>query len=222
VYSGKCQAGQSGGGLYSLYTILGLEDNAPETAVEEAYRSLRQRLDSRKFEQGSLADRQARQCLLSIENAFRTLTNQTARAKYLEEWQRSREQEFSGELQPKLGQLCVAAGMITLEDLEQAIETQAKLDLPIGQILQEQQLITQAELDGLLLGQQLISLPGDLPHKTGQRLIALGLVTEDMVRIALIEQRTFNRKLEDLLTAHGWLDPAILKILLEPADTVVQ
>ncbi len=82
-------------------------------------------------------------------------------------------------------------------------------------------MISQAELDGLLLGQQLISLPADLPHKIGQRLMALGLVTEDMIRIALIEQRTFSRNLEDLLVAHGWLDKEVMKILSEHSESEV-
>jgi hypothetical protein len=207
--------------LYSLFTILGLEENAPEDKLEAAYRHLRQHLNPANFDSGSQGRLQAEQCLLSIENAYRTLANPTARQKYDQEWKSWLKAGANGEVHPKLGQLCVAAGIITLEELESAVEKQTSLDLPLGQILQETQLISQAELDGLLLGQQLISLPSDTPHKIGQRLMALGLVTEDMVRIALIEQRTFDRKLEDLLTAHGWLDAQVLRILCEPVQSTV-
>ena len=207
--------------MYSLYTVLGLSDSAPEAAISKAYKQLRSRLDPETFPADSLGRVQSAQCLLSIENAYRTLSNPTAKANYERDWKNSFKESLSGELQPKLGQLCVAAGIITLEELERAIESQTSLDLPLGQILQEKQLISQAELDGLLLGQQLISLPADLPHKVGQRLMAIGLVTEDMVRIALIEQRTFNKPLEELLIAHGWLDPEILKTLAEEVESEV-
>ena len=207
--------------MYSLYTVLGLDEDASEDRIEATYKRLRDRLNPSHFASGSLGRVQAEQCLLSIENAYRTLSNPTARAKYIEDWKRDFKESEEGEVQPKLGQLCVAAGIITLEELEKAVESQTSLDLPLGQILQEKQLISQAELDGLLLGQQLITLPADLPHKMGQRLMALGLVTEDMVRIALIEQRTFDRKLEDLLVAHGWLDAEVLKLLNEPAESAV-
>jgi len=200
---------------------MGLDEDASQEKIEAAYSRLRNRLNLEQYETGSLGRVQAEQCLLSIENAYRTLANSTARAKYVEEWKRSFKEPAGGVVQPKLGQLCVAAGIITLDELEKAIESQTKIDLPLGQILQEKQLISQAELDGLLLGQQLITLPADLPHKIGQRLMALGLVTEDMVRIALIEQRTFDRKLEDLLAAHGWLDPEVLKLLTETAESAL-
>lgn len=201
--------------MFSLYTILGLDENASTEEINAAYERLHARLNLENFEPGSLGHTQAQQCLLSIENAFRTLTTPTARQKFAEEWKEAMKIAAEGAIHPKIGQLCVAAGIITLEDLERAVETQTSLNLPLGQILQESRLISQAELDGLLLGQQLITLPQDLPHKVGQRLMALGLVTEDMVRIALIELRTFDKKLEDLLIGHGWLDPSILTILTE-------
>lgn len=207
--------------LYSLYTVLGLEDGAADAIVEAVYRNLRQKLNPDNFPSGSLGRLQSEQCSLSIENAYRTLSNPIARQNYEKEWKHALKSAATGEIHPRLGQLCVAAGIISLEELEKAVESQVSLDLPLGQVLQERQLISQAELDGLLLGQQLISLPADLPHKIGQRLMALGLVTEDMIRIALIEQRTFNRNLEDLLVAHGWLDSEVMKVLSEHSESEV-
>jgi hypothetical protein len=198
-----------------------LDEGASEAVIDASYRYFRLKLDPENFSSGSLGCLQAEQCLLSIENAYRTLSNPIAKQKYEQEWKQWLKAAATDEIQPKLGQLCVAAGIITLEDLEKAIESQTNLDLPLGQVLQERQLLSQAELDGLILGQQLISLPADMPHKIGQRLMALGLVTEDMIRIALIEQRTFNRKLEDLLVAHAWLDGEVLKILTEYSESAV-
>jgi len=209
--------------VFSFYLILGVEENASDQAIEAAYRRLRSELVLGRFEPESLGYIQCEQCLLSIENAHKTLTSPQLKSRYYEQWRGYLKEEAAGGAAPKLGQLCVASGMITLEELERAVETQTRMDLPLGQILQESKLISQAELDGLLLGQKLIQLPVGSPHSIGQRLMALGLVSEDMVRIALIEQRTFDRKLEDLLVSHGWLDQTVLAILIgngrKPAES---
>ncbi len=202
--------------MYSLYTVLGLDENACDEAVNAAYSHLRHQLAALQLEPCSLGGAQAAQCLAAVEQSYQTLSNPERLSEYQHAWKLWLNDVEATEMQPKLGQLCVAAGIITLDDLNNAIESQTKLDLPIGQIMQENLLITQAELDGLLLGQQLITLPVDLPHRIGQRLIALGLVTEDMVRIALIEQRTFDKELAELLIGHGWLDPDVFNILKRP------
>jgi len=201
--------------VYSLYLVLGLDEGASEDAVRAAYTRIRSSLeDPSRWQEGSLGRIQAHQCLLSIEHAFSTLTNPVLKSGYEAEWKNHIKGAQDGEIQPKLGQLCVAAGIITIEQLEDAIASQTSMNLPLGQVLQQNKLISQTELDGLLLGQQLIRLPIDSPHSIGQRLMAIDLVTEDMVRVALIEQRTFDRPLEDLLVLHGWLDKEILHILV--------
>src|SRR5271156_2500313 len=99
---------------------MGLDEDASQEKIEAAYSRLRNRLNLEQYETGSLGRVQAEQCLLSIENAYRTLANSTARAKYVEEWKRSFKEPAGGVVQPKLGQLCVAAGIITLDELEKA------------------------------------------------------------------------------------------------------
>jgi hypothetical protein len=206
--------------VHSLYTILGIPENSNRGEVDSAYRSLRLRLSIDDYEPGSIGYVQCQQALLSIENAYNTLTDPVGLENYRADWRR--QFHADDDIQPKLGQLCVAAGVITFEELERAVETQQRLDLPLGQILQEKRLITQAELDGLLLGQQLINLPPESPHSIGQRLMALGLVTEDMVRIVLIEQRTFDRRLGELLVAHGWVDKRLLETILQDNTVCIE
>lgn len=204
--------------MYSLYTILGIEEGASEESVRSAYDELRQRLKPATHTDGATASLQAQQCLRAIEEAFETLTDPARRAAYETDWKQFLKVDAQGEIQPKLGQLCVAAGMISLDELEEAVESQTSLNLPLGQVLQEHKLISQAELDGLLIGQQLIRVPADSPHSVGQRMIALGLVTEDMVRIALIEERTFGKGIEDILIGHGWLEKDVVAALLKPVE----
>ncbi|MBI4532617.1 MAG: DnaJ domain-containing protein [Candidatus Melainabacteria bacterium] len=200
--------------MFSLYAILGLQENASDEAVKAAYKRLCQKLDTSNYETGSVGYLQAAKCLEAVQGAFKTLTNPDLRAAYKDAWSTSWTQGQVQDTQPKLGQLCVASGMITLEELNEAVQSQTTLRLPLGQILQEQRLISQAELDGLLLGQNLVALPADCPHSIGQRLIALGLVSEDMVRIALIEQRTFGKLLGEILVGHGWVDKSVFDALL--------
>ncbi len=205
--------------MYSLYLVLGIAEGAADASVKAAYIRIRQSLEhSERWSPGSLGHVQAQQCLLAIEHAYSTLCDPVLKSGYEAEWKLHIKDAQQGDVQPKLGQLCVAAGIISMEQLEEAVESQTSMDLPLGQILQSQKLISQTELDGLLLGQQLIRLPMDAPHSIGQRLMALDLVTEDMIRVALIEQRTFIKPLEDMLVLHGWLDKEVLQVLLEQAD----
>jgi hypothetical protein len=203
--------------LFSLYTILGVEENSSPAEVEFAFRQLCAEISKANFKPESLGEKQAAQCLKAFENAFNTLSNPELKKQYELAWQEVWQTESPAEIQPKMGQLCVASGMITLQELEEVVKSQPEMDLPLGQMLLENKLISQAELDGLLLGQQLISLPPDTPHSLGQRLIALGLVSEDMVRIALIEQRTFGRRIGELLVEHEWVDKDIIEILMAQA-----
>lgn len=205
--------------MQSLYTVLGIPENSETFEVEKAYSSLRSRLRLSDFQPDSQGYDQCRIALDAIEEAYNTLTDPTLLRLYKTRWTEYCRSE--DEIQPKLGQLCVAAGVISYEELNHVVETQQKLDLPLGQILQEKHLITQAELDGLLLGQQLINLPPESPHSIGQRLIALGLVNEDMVRIALIEQRTFDRRLGELLVAHSWVDKQVLETIVQDSTSPV-
>ena len=103
------------------------------------------------------------------------------------------------DLPPKLGQLLVASGKISLYQLEMALAKQADANLPLGEILRREYLITEMELDSFLLNQRLIKLPCDCPHLIRQRLIGLGLVTEDMVRIALVQQRSTGKSVGAIL-----------------------
>ena len=55
--------------LISLYAVLGLEESAPESAVEEAFQSIKERLCPASFKDGSAARTQAQKAMKAIENA---------------------------------------------------------------------------------------------------------------------------------------------------------
>ncbi len=194
------------------YCILGLKAGAPSPDVEVAYRRLIDGLAEDNFMDSPQEWVQAQQAYMAIENAYKRIVEGEEDEPH-PECRESEEGQVN--IPPKLGQILVAAGIISLEQLESAIAKQATVDLPLGEVLKRSNLITQMELDAFLLNQSQIKLPPDSPYLIGQRLIGLGLVTEDMVRIALVEQRTSGKLLGAILVERSWLALDILAVLTE-------
>lgn len=165
------------------------------------------------IEPGTKAHEQANICLLAIEKAHSTLISSELRAKYTEQRSEYLKGEKRGDTRPRIGQLCVASGMISMEQLSEAVEAQIKSGMPLGEVLQEKRFISAAELDGLLLGQEIIDVPSAVTEPTAVRLISLGLLTEDMGLIAQMEHRSQAVPLSDVVVRHNWVDPKILKII---------
>lgn len=195
------------------FLILGIDETTGEASIMEAFQYLRRHLDPDNFPAGSASQEQARRCIARVKDAYADVCDEEGRAKYRQQLM-NKPRLLSGEdMKPYLGHLCVAAGIISLEDLMESIDKQADIDLPLGQILQEQQLLSQTELDGLLMGQRLFESSPQALDETTSRLIALNAVSRDMVRIVMIDQRTAYSSLPDLLVKRGWLSDAILQIL---------
>ncbi len=199
--------------MISLFSVLGLQENAALDDVEAAYKSLCAELKAPGIEQGTKAHDQAKICLQAIEKAHSTLTSSALRAKYTEQRSEYLKGEKRGDTRPRIGQLCVASGMISMEQLTEAVESQIKSGMPLGEVLQEKRFISAAELDGLLLGQEIIDVPSAVTEPTAVRLISLGLLTEDMGLIAQMEHRSQAVPLSDVVVRHNWVDPKILKII---------
>lgn len=192
------------------YCILGLDPGSPASEVENQYRKLKEWFVEENFSDSPQSWVQGQQALLAIEDAYNQIVQAEDGAKDDSCGEDSKKEQL---MPPKLGQLLVAAGKISLSDLEEALKKQITLDLPLGEILKAESLVTQMEIDKFLLEQRLIKLPPDSPHLTGQRLIGLGLVTDDMVQVALIEQRSSKVPIGRILVERGWLAPDILRAL---------
>lgn len=193
----------------SPWVVLGLKPGCPEPEVKHVYDRLLAAFAEENFMESPQSWVQAHQAYMAIDNAFDSIVDGSAGSAAVEL------KSLTDELPPKLGQLLVASGTITLAELEAALKEQEKIDLPLGEILRNASLVTQMELDNFLLNQKLIKLPGDSPYHIGQRLIGLGLVTEDMVRIALVEQRTSGKSIGRILVERGWIAQEILNALLD-------
>lgn len=195
------------------YIILGLEEDAPEPLVEGAYRELMDGLDPERFTDVKAAQ-QAAQAKAKISEAFKILSSPESKEAYQKQRGQKEARAAQADGRPRLGQLCVASGMISMEQLEEAVETQMTRGIPLGEVLQEKQFISQAELDGLLLGQEMIDVPTICFDPLGQRLIALGLISQDMALIIQMEQKTLSQGFDEIVARHGWVDRRILDALL--------
>ncbi|MFN8552250.1 MAG: DnaJ domain-containing protein [Candidatus Obscuribacterales bacterium] len=198
--------------MISLYAVLGLEESASTTQVEAAYEHLLQALSPDKFK-SDRARSQADKARVAIDKAHATLIRPELRQLYEKQRSEYLKGEKQGDSRPRLGQLCVASGMISMEQLREAVDTQVKTGMPLGEVLQDKQFISQAELDGLLLGQEMIDAPSAVTDPLGMRLVSLGLVSEDMVLIVQMEQRTQSKSSGELFVRHGWVDAELLKAI---------
>lgn len=122
----------------------------------------------------------------------------------------------------QLGELLVAEGLLTKEELEQALAEQASSGRLLGQILVNNGYLSAFSLARVLSEQHGVQLkprddeafeptpPTDLqPAPTwrplGKLLVELGLVTESQLERALALQREENRRLGEILVSRGLL-----------------
>ncbi|MBX9941362.1 MAG: hypothetical protein K2Y32_19020 [Candidatus Obscuribacterales bacterium] len=113
----------------------------------------------------------------------------------------------------RLGQLCLASGMISLEQLAEAMSLQSTSDIPLGEILLAKQWISQEELDGLLIAQDLITGEEECTDQEALSLLALGLITEEAIAIGLLEKRISGNSLKEVLARRGWLQSEIFEAI---------
>jgi hypothetical protein len=196
--------------LHSPYMVLDLPEGATESDIEKAYDSLSKRLAPDSFRTDA-AKEQAAKCLKAITEAYRSLKNTDGTQKRAEPVSTNSDEMTH----PRLGQMCVATGIISMEQLEQAVQEQLKTGLPLGEVLENKQFLSRAELEGLLLGQGLIDVDGERKDPVAQRLIALNLATLDMVLIAQMEMKWQELKLTDVFIKHGWLSADVAEALFQ-------
>lgn len=187
------------------FHALKLDKSADASSIDEITLRLTERL-SQPFN-STKATEQAGIALQAIRHAHEELSSN--RNAY--EHSSSGSNKFNSKL--RLGQLCLASGMITLEQLKEAVHEQQNSDRQLGEILLEKQFISQEELDGLLIGQELIAPDEEVSDALALQLMALGLVAEDLMIIALLEQRFASGGVGDTLVRRGWIEEDILAAL---------
>ena len=199
--------------MISYYKVLGIEKDASQEEIEKTFARLRRSLAKCDFQDSGRSREQARKCLDSFERAYQVLSSDEDRKKHDQELNSNSSTTSGSHKKPRIGQICVASGIISVEQLEEAVKDQMESGLALGEIFENKHYISRAELEGLLMGQNLIDLPSDRADPTGKRLIALDLITEDMLLIAQMETKALGVSLEHALVRRGWVAESLMKIL---------
>lgn len=203
--------------MVNHFLVLGIRENASEAEVDDAYFNLMESLRADRFT--GRARNQAEQCTKMITAAKEALSTPESRDAHAAQVLAEGESVKPEHLKCFIGHLCVAAGIISYQDLLDAISKQTDIDLPLGQILQERRLLSQTELEGMLMGQKLYGLPNRPLDYNSRRLLELGVVSLDMVKIAVIDQRTSMESIDQLLIKRGFVDPLIFAALNSGASS---
>ena len=197
----------------NYFLVLGLPDCADLSAINVAFEKMSNALKPSNFMTNFRALEQASKVTAKAREAHTALSDPKFREVLATEVRSAGEPYSPDQLKPFLGHVCVAAGIISYDELMDAVSKQTDIDLPLGQILQERRLISQTELEGMLMGQKLYGAPLRPLEPSAKRLLLFGLVTLDMVKIALIDQRTSQSGLDQLLCKRGWVEADLLAAL---------
>ncbi|MBU6452869.1 MAG: hypothetical protein KGS72_13870 [Cyanobacteria bacterium REEB67] len=180
------------------YIVFGLTKTASAGKLQEAFKDLTQTLEATLHLAGAADAVQAEKALESCRKAMAAITGGGSfdcHKKSLD--------GLSARL--RIGQLCLATHLISLEQLQEAVEVQARSEKQLGEILQDLNFISQQELDGLLIGQDLIVGDEEVKDPQALRLLAMDLITEELAVIGLLEGRLTGETFIKVLNRRGWL-----------------
>ncbi len=192
----------------SPYAILGLDEDAAVADAEAAFGRLNASLNELKDDDTNGAF--ARKALEKMAEAISQIKDSSFDKVSTGGGDQKEDLNYT---HPRLGQICVASGLISMEQLSEAVEAQIVSGIPLGEVLQDKQFLSPIQLEGLLLGQEMIDIPSQCTDPDGRRLIALDIVTEDMVLIAQMEQKSLNQPLVALLERRGWVNERLTHAL---------
>lgn len=197
----------------NLYLLLGLPDGQPVAQVKKQYLTVLKLLSAEEQKcQDVNMQRRTRKARERLSQTYEAFKNVEMRKAYTGEFDRDQtfgHRSVSPSSRPKIGQLLVAAGLISIEQLDEALEIQQSGDansrMPIGRILVSWKYLSQSDLDYYLMLQDIIKLAPRDPKRLSQQLIELGLISEDQLAIARLDQKNFSLSLGDALVRRHWL-----------------
>ncbi len=190
------------------YLVLGIPHNSDLATARKSCERLKEALETLN----SPADKKYKEMALqAFIEALSSIESGSAggAAQFEPSSTDSSKQGFNSRL--RLGQLCLATGMISIDQLYEAMQEQQRAQArgeegaQLGEILQAKQIISQEELDGLLMAQDLIDGEQGCSDPEGRRLLAMKLISEEAMTIALLEMRFASSSLCDVLERRQWL-----------------
>jgi hypothetical protein len=129
----------------------------------------------------------------------------------------------------KLGEYLVGQGLITQEQLDEALETQRELQssqqgirVPLGDVLLKLNMLSPQLLATALVGQQqekIEQFDNKTPEYLGEYLITRGIITQDQLKEVLavqmkLRQKGKNMLLGELMVRAGYVTPTVLESVL--------
>jgi hypothetical protein len=195
----------------NIYLMLGLDERASEQEVKNAYARMMQRLI-----QDDSENEVSRQQIASVREHL-SQTWEHIKSPDVRQAVFCKTSSPGGAhedfCRPKLGQLLIALGLLTITELDSLLEIQHNTKtshVQIGHLMLAAGYLTEQQLDFCLRLQNTLKLPTDHPQRWGQRLIELGLVDDDQLKVALLEQQMTGCTLRQAFINRGWLSDAIL------------
>ena len=185
-----------------LLLLLGIADGARVSDIKKHYARLLGRLSKRDSSTQAIHDdlQPARQRLSESFEHWKKLGAVDGEAVY-----------EAINTTPKLGQVLVASDILSLGEVIAVLNLQKEAPgQRFGELLVQTGFITVEELDYFLQLQRIIELPPDHPERWGQRLVELGLLSQDQLKVALIEHRREGTTLRSAIINRGWLTSEIL------------
>lgn len=197
--------------MINHFDALGVDQKISKDALKKRFDSLTIALTNTK--RSSKQDKKYGKILDRMQESYAVLADPRLRKEHEKQLQLAADPYSPEKLKPLFGHMCVAADLISYEDLKKALKKQSKANLALGQILEDEGLITQTEADGILMGQQLYDAPSHPLGTLTRQLLALELVDLDMVKIALLDERRFLDGLNILLVKRGWIASDVVTVL---------
>lgn len=119
-----------------------------------------------------------------------------------------------------LGEILVEAGIISREQLDDALMAQCRTQppLPLGRILVSRKLITWEQLAYFLKLQDLIQLSPTAPQRMTRQFVELGLVSRAELEMAEVDCETTGCSLGHILIRRGWVKASVIAALTSSPD----
>jgi len=114
---------------------------------------------------------------------------------------------------PKLGQLLIASGRLSADDLDSMLSVREHAEMksmPMGKLLVLAGLLSGEELVRYFELQKLLRFPSRQQDKWGQSLVARGVLTPDQLNTAITDRVGKNITLKEALSDRGWITQEVI------------
>lgn len=188
---------------FNLHIITGLAPNAKLDELKWASRELRKTLRNTRVPSiGPLGERM-KTALAKMDEVIEGVNDPEVVKGYAQ----------LAEIGPRLGNLLVASGVVTFDELEAALEAQQDKSLghmAIGKILVSWCYLSQEQLDYFIELQDVLKLPFEHPKRALWRLSTIGLISREEAQSVDADQLESYEDLCRLLVEKRWLPPAVM------------